>query len=78
MKRLEVFDKHAPLQRKRVSNKHSPWITYGLTRKIYKRNYLKKIAIQENSATAWERYKQARNGVNNAIIKISKETVFYA
>ena len=64
---MEVVDKHAPLQNKRVSNKHSPWITYELTRKIYKRNYMKKIAIQENSATAWERYKQARNEVNNAI-----------
>ena len=28
---------------------------------------MKKIAIQENSPTAWERYKQARNEVNNAI-----------
>ena len=44
---MEVVDKHARLQSKRVSNKHSPWITYELTRKIYKRNYLKKIAIQE-------------------------------
>ena len=63
---MEVVDKHAPLQSKRVSNKHSPWITYELTRKIHKRNYMymKKISIQENSATAWERYKQARNKVN--------------
>lgn len=37
---------------------------------------MKKIAIQEKSATAWERYKQARNEVNNAI-KWQK-TVFYA
>ena len=44
---MEVVDRHAPLQNKRVSNKHSPWITYELTRKIYKRNYMKKIAIQE-------------------------------
>ena len=70
---MEVVDKHAPLQRKRVSNKQSPWITYELTRKIYKRNYLKKIVIQENSATAWERYKQARNGVNNAIKSAKKQ-----
>ena len=70
---MEVVDKHAPLESKRVSNKHSPWITYELTRKIYKRNYLKKIAIQENSATAWERYKQARNGVNNAIKSAKKQ-----
>ena len=72
---MEVVDKHAPLQSKRVSNKHSPWITYELTRKIHKRNYMKKIAIQENSATAWERYKQARNEVNNAI-KSAKKRYF--
>ena len=70
---MEIVDKHAPLQRKRVSNKHSLWITYDLSRKIYKRNYLKKIAIQENSAAAWERYKQARNGVNNAIKSAKKQ-----
>ena len=33
---MEVVYKHAPLQSKRVSNKHSPWITHQLTRKIYK------------------------------------------
>ena len=70
---MEVVDKHAPLQNKRVSNKHSPWITYELTRKIYKRNFMKKIAGQENSATAWERYKQARNEVRNAIKSAKKQ-----
>ena len=63
---MEVVDKHALLQSKRVSNKHSPWITYELTRKIYKRNYLKKIAIQENSATTWERYKQVNHAIKSA------------
>ena len=38
---MEVVDRHVPLQNKLVSNKHSPWITYELTRKIYKRNYMK-------------------------------------
>ena len=32
------------LQSRRVSNKHSPWITYELTRKIHERIYMKKIA----------------------------------
>ena len=44
---MELVDRHAPLQSKRVSNKHSPWITHELTRKIHKRYYIKKIAIQE-------------------------------
>ena len=34
---------------------------------------MKKIAIQENSATAWQRYKQARNEVNNAIKSAKKQ-----
>ena len=70
---MDVVEKHAPLQNKRVSKKHSPWITHELTRKIYKRNYMKKIAIQENDTTAWERFKQARNEVNNAIKSAKKQ-----
>ena len=70
---MKVVDKHALLQNKRVSNKHSPWITYERTRKIYKRNYMKKIAFQEINATAWDRYKQAQNGVNNAIKSAKKQ-----
>ena len=65
---MEVVDKHAPLQ-----NKHSPWITYELTSKIYKRNYMKKNAIQENNFAAWERYKEAQNEVNNAIKSAKKQ-----
>ena len=34
---------------------------------------MKKISIQENSAAAWERYKQARNEVNNAITSAKKQ-----
>ena len=34
---------------------------------------MKKIAIQENSATARQRYKQARNEVNNAIKSAKKQ-----
>ena len=47
---MEIVDKHAPLKTKRISKKHSPWITYDLMRKIYKRNYLKKKATIENNA----------------------------
>ena len=70
---MEAVDKHAPLQSKRVSDKHSPWITHELTRKIYKRNCMKKIATQENNTSAWVRYKQARNEVNNAIKSAKKQ-----
>ena len=72
---MEITDKHAPLKTKRISKKHSPWITYDLMRKIYKRNYLKTKAIIENNAARWEQYKQARNETNNAI-KSAKRQYF--
>ena len=36
---------------------------------------MKKVAVQENSMTAWEQYKQARNEVNSAI-KLAKKQYF--
>ena len=36
---------------------------------------MKKIATQENSASAWERSKQARNEVNNAIKSAKKQPI---
>ena len=42
---MEIVDKHAPLKTKRISKKHSPWITYDLMWKIQKLNYFKKKAI---------------------------------
>ena len=70
---MEIVDRHAPLQNKQFSNKHSPWITHELTRKMYKRNYMEKIAIQGNSSTVWEQYKQARNEVHNSIKLVKKQ-----
>ena len=37
-----IVDKHATLKTKRISKKHSLWITCDLIRKTYKRNYFKK------------------------------------
>ena len=64
---MEIIDKHAPLKSKRASKKNSPWITYELSRKIHKRNYLKRKATLNNDVTTWQQYKHARNGTNNAV-----------
>ena len=55
------------LKSKRASKKNSPWITYELSRKIHKRNYLKRKATLNNDVTTWQQYKHARNETNNAI-----------
>ena len=49
---MKIVDKHAPLKTKQISKKHSPWISYDLMRKIYKRNYFKKKAIIENNTAS--------------------------
>ena len=44
---MEIVDKHSPFKTKRISKKHSPWITYDLMRKI--RNYLTEKKDIENN-----------------------------
>lgn len=51
---MEIVDKHAPLKRKWVSKKHSPWITDDLMRKIHKWDYLKRKPTLENNVTIWQ------------------------
>ena len=51
-----------PTQNKKdFSKTYSPWITYEVTRKIHKRNYLKRRATVENNVASWEPYKPTRN-----------------
>ena len=70
---MDIVDKRAPLKRKRVSKKHSPWITYDFTRKIHKLNYLKRTATLENDVTIWQQYKHTRNETNNAIRQAKRQ-----
>ena len=72
---MDIVDKHAPLKTKQISKKHSPWISYDLMRKIYKRNYFKKKAIIKNNTASWEQHKKAWNETNNAI-KSAKRQYF--
>ena len=51
---MDIVYKHVSLKNKQVSNEQLTWITHELTRKIYQRNSMKKIAIQDNNTAAWE------------------------
>ena len=65
---LKVAHKHAPLKKKRVRNKASPWITFSVKKLLHK-NALQSRAVKFNSTKLWEEYKKARNETNNAIKK---------
>ena len=68
---VSVVDKHAPLKRSRIRNKRSPWLSSDIISLIRKRDFLKKRAIDTKEADNWNKYKRARNTVNNEI-KIRK------
>ena len=72
---LEVINKHAPMRKRKVKSKSSPWITAELRRKMRKRDFLKNQAVKQNSHQAWNDYKKARNEVN-ASIREARVTYF--
>ena len=68
-----VIDKHAPLRKKRVQNKWSPWITNELLHEIHKRDSLKKKAASTNDPSIWKKFKDARNKANNLVKKAKRK-----
>lgn len=64
---LGVINKHAPLKKKRIRNKKSPWLNAGIKRSMIERDKLKSTAIRTNFSEDWSNYKKAKNRVNNKI-----------
>ena len=74
---MEIVDKHAPLKTKRISKKHSPWITYDLMCKIQKLNYFKKKPtlkiielVEDNTNKRGMKLKMLSNQPNDSIFCI--------
>ena len=61
---LEVLDKHAPRQHKKLRSKKVPWITNNIKKLIIQRDKLKRKAILTNLENDWSNYKTSRNEVN--------------
>ena len=72
---LRVINKHAPLKKKRIRNKKSPWLNAGIKRSKIERDKLKSTAIRMNFSEDWSIYKKAKNRVNNKIKET--ETQYY-
>ena len=71
---MSAIDKHAPLKKKRVGRKISPWITQDLLYKMRMRDSLKKASLT-SVQKVWNKYKLFRNESNNAI-KEAKRNFF--
>ena len=70
---LEVLNKHAPIQNKKVRSKNVPWITRRIKELIVSRDKLKRKAIITILETDWYNYKQIRNKINTELRNAKKE-----
>ena len=64
---LEVLNKHAPLQHKRIKSSTVPWITNEIKGLINTRDKLKRKAIITKLETDWLNYKRTRNQVKSIL-----------
>ena len=62
-----VIDKHAPIKKKRLGRRKSPWIIAELIHKMRLRDNLKKRFDMTRDDEVWGQYKKARNDCNNSI-----------
>ena len=70
---LQVLDKHAPLQSKKIKSKKLTWITNLIKQMIITRDKLKRKAIVTKVESDWENYKRARNETNTQLRLAKKE-----
>ena len=70
---LNVFDKAAPLQKKRVKGKKVPWITVEITQKMNCRDQLLRRYRKTNDPAIREQYKRQRNDVNKLVKRAKAE-----
>ena len=70
---LQILDKHAPLQSKKIKSKSSPWITSHLKHLIITRDNLKRKAVITKLDTDWEKYKKARNETNTKLRQAKRD-----
>ena len=70
---LEILDKHAPLQKKKIKSKSTPWITSNIKNMINTRDKLMRKAVIIKLKTDWENYKRMKNDTSLQIRQAKKE-----
>ena len=70
---LEVLDKHAPLQQKKIRSKKVPWITSDIKKLMNTRDKFKRKAVLTNHENDWLNFKTARNKVNIELRSAKKD-----
>ena len=72
---LQILDKHAPLQKKNIKSKSTPWITSNIKNMISTRDKFKRKAMTTKLKTDWENYKRMRNDTSLQIRQAKKSII---
>ena len=70
-----VLNKHAPVKKKRVRHRKSPWMTREILDLIRKRDQAKKIAKRTNTDVSWENFRKLRNQGTSNVRKAKREYI---
>ena len=70
---LDVLDKHAPLQHKKIRSKKAPWITNDIRNLMNTRDKFKRKAILTNNENDWLNFRLTRNKVNIKLRNVKKD-----
>ena len=70
---LDVLDKHAPLQHKKIRSKKAPWITNDIKNLMNTRDKFKRKAILTNNENDWLNFRLTRNKVNIKLRNAKKD-----
>ena len=68
-----VIEKHAPVQKMRVSDKYCPWVNADLRALIKSRDKLKLAASKNKSTLLMSSYRHLRNKVNSLNTKLKRQ-----
>ena len=68
-----IIEKHAPVQKMRVSDKYCPWVNADLRALIKSRDKLKLAASKNKSTLLMSSYRHFRNKVNSLNTKLKRQ-----
>ena len=70
---LDVLDKHAPLQHKKIRSIKAPWITNDIKNLMNTRDRFKRKAILTNNENDWLNFRTTRNKINIKLRNAKKD-----
>ena len=68
-----VIEKHAPLRKRRVAERYTPWYTSEQSKLSKVRDKIKKAAVKNQSDLLFAEHKQIRNKVTNMNQKLKRD-----